>query len=94
MIDLNNKSNPEFKNQLVELLSENVLNVTFIKVNGEERVMECTLMPEVIENYKAKNEGIVTEKPKNPSTMTVWDMVVNNWRCFRLESVTSVSLNK
>jgi len=72
---------------LKNLLRENSVKIIFTKVNGEERVMNCTLI---------KDRLPVTESDKEPrdlkNTISVWDLDVNNWRSFRVDSVKSVDI--
>jgi len=72
---------------LKNLLRENSVKIIFTKVNGEERVMNCTLV---------KDRLPVTESDKEPrdlkNTISVWDLDVNNWRSFRVDSVKSVDI--
>lgn len=72
---------------LKNLLRENSVKIIFTKVNGEERVMNCTLV---------KDRLPVTESVKEPrdlkNTISVWDLDVNNWRSFRVDSVKSVDI--
>lgn len=71
---------------LTNLLKVGVLEVTFNKLNGEKRVMNCTLdpsyLPEVI------TESTSTRKV-NDEVIAVWDLDNNGWRSFRYDSVTS-----
>jgi hypothetical protein len=68
---------------LKELLKQNVVEVTFIKRDGSERHMRCTLQDELI--------GIRTySKRKEPDDMvTVWDLEKQAWRSFRTDSILS-----
>ena len=64
-----------------------IIEVTFTKKDGTERVLKGTLKEEYIptEHRPKKN----SDRKPNPETMAVWDMDKNAWRSFRLESVTS-----
>lgn len=78
---------------LVDLLRHNVVSVTFTKVNGEERVMKCTLQAEHIPNAPTQNGELVVEGSKNTSNnVSVWDVEANGWRSFRVASVKNVSV--
>jgi hypothetical protein len=78
------------KENLVETLKNNVVTVTFIKVNGAERVMKCTLIPEKIGTLASAN-GEVTMR-SNDKVVGVWDLENNGWRAFRIDSVKSISI--
>ena len=76
---------------LLKDLQEQVIKVSFTKVNGEKRVMRCTLMqkhlpPNTDRNYLLEEH----KKPENLKTIAVWDMDQGGWRSFRIDSVEYV----
>lgn len=75
------------RNQMIKNLQNGYCKVTFTKKNGEERVMNCTLMPSVLKEYFTKKE--LDNYPMNENTITVFDNDEKNWRCFRVDSVKS-----
>lgn len=76
-------------NDIVSRLQQGVLTVTFEKVDGTERVMNCTLHPQYLpEEYRDK-APMLTETA--PQTVAVWDVEVSGWRSFRLDTIKSVS---
>jgi hypothetical protein len=82
------------KYELKELLSGTVSTVVFTKVDGTEREMKCTLLPEylpakpVVDGQQLLTESL--PRAENPNTMSVWDLESNGWRSFRTDSVKSV----
>ena len=75
------------KQSLLTFLRHNELIVTFNKINGDERVMNCTLdktqLPEeVVEKLTEEREG---------DTLVVWDTNQQAWRSFRYANVTKVT---
>ena len=74
---------------LKELLHENVVTVTFTKVNGEQRVMPCTLKADAI---PASDLPKNADYKQNPDVCSVWATESNGWRSFRWDSVTSYSI--
>ena len=73
---------------LVEGLKKNVMRVTFTKVNGEERVMRCTLHNSVLPEQPIS--GI--KKKENQETLSVWDLDNDGWRSFRLDSIKEMKV--
>lgn len=68
-------------------LKSGVATVTFMKVDGSERIMRCTLKDEFLpEEYRGK--GMILTEVTN--AMRVFDIEANAWRSFRIESVTNV----
>ena len=80
------------KEELIEALKYNVCTVTFTKVNGEVRVMPCTLRADKIASVKPLKEVIITEVAVKP-TISVWCTDAGAWRSFRFDSVTKVEIN-
>ena len=79
------------KENLTDMLRNNVVTVTFTKVNGEERVMRCTLMSEYVPNAPSNN-GQVQIQESESKAVSVWDMEANGWRSFRVDSVKNISM--
>lgn len=68
-------------------LTKNVVRVTFNKVNGEQRIMDCTLMEGVVPETKGT-------KKVNPEVINVWDINKRDWRSFKVANVTNFELVK
>jgi hypothetical protein len=78
------------RENITELLRSSVVTVTFTKVNGEERVMKCTLLGEYVPNAATNGRVLLTENTGN--NISVWDVEANSWRSFRVDSVKNVSI--
>ena len=68
---------------LIKNLKTNVMQITFNKVCGEERVMHCTL-------HESKLPETSNNKKINDEVLPVWDVDIGAWRSFRLDSVKDV----
>lgn len=79
------------KQTLRDLLTENVAQVTFLKVDGTERQIKCTLMPSLLPSQK---ETSTNKKKENEEVLPVWDLNKNAFRSFRVKSVLCCSLVK
>lgn len=78
----------KFKDFIKNLLVTNTVTVTFIKKDGSERVMKCTLKPSQIpitENKEGKKTRKISE-----DTLAVFDVEQNGWRSFTIKSVKRV----
>lgn len=75
---------------LMRVLKENIIEVTFTKTNGEDRVMKCTLKEDIVPTYEKKTDR---QKAKNDSVVSVWDVEKKEWRSFRHESVKAIQLD-
>lgn len=74
------------REELVEILQSRVAVVTFTKVNGEKRVMKCTLNSEVLPALKGSNHK------RSEKVLPVWDVENQGWRSFRLDSIEKVEV--
>jgi len=81
------------KAELVELLKNNIVEVTFTKLNGDERVMPCTLKEDLLPPAK-KDEPLTQKKVREVSeaVIPVWAIESNGFRSFRYDRVKSVKL--
>ncbi len=79
------------REQIQSLLQENVCAVTFTKVNGEQRIMPCTLMPNLLPPAPVV-EKAKPARPEPVDTMSVWCTDQNAWRSFRLENVQTLRI--
>ncbi len=79
------------KENLIDMLRNNIVTVTFTKVNGEERTMRCTLMSEYMPNTPINNGQVLLQESESKA-VSVWDTEMNGWRSFRVDSVKSISM--
>lgn len=79
------------RTNLMELLYTNVVEVTFTKKNGEERIMKCTLKNDVIENVSNTVPSTTKMKKINEDIIPVYDLEKNEWRSFRVDSVKTIT---
>lgn len=75
------------KRFLSNLLKENVLEVTFVKKDGEERRMKCTLQKDVAIPYEKKTDR---ERIVKDDILPVWDLDKGAWRSINLSTVQAV----
>lgn len=69
-----------------------VLTITFEKADGTERVMKCTLDPNLIPQTPVV-EG-KTPKKQSLKTLPVYDIEAKGWRSFTIKSVKKVEFSK
>ena len=72
---------------LVGLLEKSIVEVTFTKKNGTERIMKCTLQ----EDYLPETVG--SERKKNEDALAVFDLDMEDWRSFRWDSIKQVNFS-
>ena len=81
-----------FKGTLKTLLKSSEATVCFTKKDGTERVMRCTLNPDLLPLPKV-NESTVTTKPerkKSDTSLAVYDLDAQGWRSFIVTSIKNV----
>jgi hypothetical protein len=77
--------------ELQTQLQTEVLEVTFTKVNGDKRVMNCTLMEGILpSNPTEETTKDTKEKKVNEDILSVWDVDASGWRSFRVKNITRV----
>ena len=81
------------KEELKTLLEQNVLVVDFTKLNGDKRVMTCTLR-EDIKPKPTKTDTMSQKKVREVSdaVVSVWDVNAKGWRSFRYDRVNAVDI--
>jgi len=78
------------RNEISDLARRNIISVTFTKKNGETRTMKCSLKDEYIVGQKEKESTSV--RKTNDDVLPVWDLDINEWRSFRIDSVKGVEI--
>lgn len=83
------------REEMIGALKQDVCRVTFTKVNGETRMMYCTLREDFLpENDRMINlSGFEPKKQVNEKVLAVWDIDVKGWRSFRVDSITHFDEN-
>jgi len=72
---------------LAGMLEQSVVEVTFTKKDGTERVMNCTLL----EDYLPETTGV--GRSAGSDALAVFDVDADGWRSFRWDSVKAVKLS-
>ena len=81
------------KEDLKNLLEQNVLVVDFLKLNGDRRVMTCTLREDM--KPRATKTDALSQKAVreiSDAVVSVWDVNAKGWRSFRYDRVNSVDI--
>ncbi len=78
------------KDWLRTLLHEGVVGITFIKKDGSERLMQCTLAESKIPSEFAPKGS---EKAKSDEVLPVFDVENDGWRSFRWDSIKKIEFS-
>jgi len=87
---VNKQKLSHLRSALSILLSESICKVLFEKIDGSERVMKCTLRPELLPPPK----GEKSDKKPNLDALPVYEIAgdKSGWRSFRLDSLKSIEV--
>ena len=82
-----------FTTWLKGMLHSDKVEVTFTKADGSERVMNCTLLPELLPKVE-KKELAENAKPRkeNTTSMRVFDLDLQEWRSFTIKKVKKIQV--
>lgn len=79
------------RTEIVDALKKGIVVIVFVKGDGTERTMRCTLSENHLPPRPEVPEGSVPPpKKKRPESMVaVWDVEKDDWRSFTIPSVIS-----
>lgn len=80
----------ELKTMIRNLAREGFVQVTFTKLDGTQRVMQCTLLPEYLPPSNDAFE-ITDDDDGDLDILAVWDIQKNAWRSFKISNVLVVA---
>jgi hypothetical protein len=83
------------KDELVEKLQQEVVQLVFTKADGTERHMVCTKnIVHIPEQFHPKTDKVVkldeNGNPIETDLITIWDMEQQGWRSFNFSKVLEV----
>lgn len=79
------------KKEMIEFLRNRECDVKFIKANGEERLMNCTLKEDMIpSDQMPKTDG--NSKSTNDNLVIAFDLGIKAWRSFNVDRVNSFTI--
>lgn len=81
------------REDLKNLLKQNVVKVDFLKLNGDRRVMTCTLREDM--KPRATKDDTMSQtavREISDLVISVWDVNAKGWRSFRYDRVSNVDI--
>ena len=78
--------------KIVKQLRSGVIQVTFNKVDGEKRVMPCTLMAEYMPSWSDNKADQIENFSVNKSVIRAFAIDKQAWRSFRVDNVTQIEV--
>jgi Protein of unknown function (DUF2693). len=74
------------RDTLIKNLQMKAMRITFTKVNGEERIMDCSLQEHLVPPTNPDN------RKENEEVLPVFDINKGEWRSFRMDSITKIEV--
>jgi hypothetical protein len=87
--DWKDKEWDNFRDWISGVLKTTEVQVTFYKKDGTERVMKCTLNPEILPPVVVTEDKKERKIPEH--SMAVFDTELQEWRSFVIKSVRHIS---
>ena len=84
------------RQELLDLLGDEIVNVTFDKLSGDERTMKCTLIPSMLPPAQREDKLSQTKiRNLEDKVFVVWaiDIEPHAWRSFRYDRVKKVEVD-
>ena len=84
------------REELIETLSKEIVDVTFQKLSGDDRTMKCTLIPNMLPPAQREDKLSQTKiRNLEDKTIVVWaiDIEPSAWRSFRYDRVKKVEVD-
>ena len=82
------RMDPDWRDQVRNLLSASEATVVFEKLDGEMRTMRCTLIPEFLPETPGQ---VGKSKEKSKDAVAVFDLDKRAWRSFRFDKLIDLS---
>jgi len=77
--------------QIMSGLQSGVIEVKFVKKDGTDRTMVCTLNDKYLPQSQEIDEE-TAKRNKSEEYVAVWDLDKEGWRSFRFDSVTGYTI--
>jgi len=92
--ELSESQQLEYKNYIGSILTAGPTLVTFTKVDGTIREMNCTLRPDLLPVVEVvePEEGAEPKKERkvNPNVQVAFDLDKKEWRSFKYDTIISI----
>jgi hypothetical protein len=75
------------RTELQSALQGGICVISFEKLDGDTRVMECTLQNRLLNEAKMPVKTTDRVKKVNLDVLSVWDVNKEGWRSFRVDKV-------
>ena len=80
------------KTKLKDILKQNVVSISFKKIDGTDRKMLCSLKEDILPAIEPKE--LTKKKADNENILSVWDLEKSAFRSFRIDSLIDYTILK
>lgn len=74
-----------FEDTIKDLLYKKLITIKFVKKDGSDRVMRCTLQPDLLPPQEIKEDK--APRKKSTTSLAVYDVEANGWRSFNYRTI-------
>jgi hypothetical protein len=93
-IDIQKFNEQQTRDWLYNVLHSGNVVVKFNKLNGDQRVMTCTLKEDVVPPATKEDPASQKKVRKvSENVCVVWDVNAKGWRSFRWDKITGVEVD-
>ena len=87
-MNMNQNELNEFRNNLQTTLQNSIMKITFVKKDGTERIMNCTLKEELLPKKEINSNS--TQRKQSLGVLPVFDTDINEWRSIILDNIVEI----
>jgi hypothetical protein len=89
-VKITDELEPKLHKWLKGVLVSTPVTVTFMKTDGTERVMKCTLESEKIPKVEIKEDAKPRKQSDSTKALRVFDLEKNEWRSFTIKNIKRI----
>lgn len=91
--EMTSEDRENFKDCVKYCLENGTVNVSFVKLDGTNREMNCTLNPSLVPQPEKEVDAPKKERIINENVLPVYDLDNSAWRSFSWDRLTSLKIN-
>lgn len=90
--EIDDKLEKQIHAWLKSVLATTPATITFTKVDGTERVMQCTLEADKLPPVVVKEDAKPRKQSDSTKALRVFDLVKKEWRSFTIKNVKNITI--
>ena len=93
LVTIDDRVEPMLHKWLKDILAVTEAKVTFTKVDGTERVMQCTLEAAKLPPVVVKEDAKPRKQSDSTKALCVFDVEKQEWRSFTIKNIKRIELS-